>query len=53
LIRGLHILEAKWHGYVEIGLEQGDKRGHELVGLFHHDLMVTGVSIKERESFTT
>jgi hypothetical protein len=41
------------HGYVVVGLERGDKRDHELVRLFHHDLVVTEVSIKERESFTT
>jgi hypothetical protein len=53
LVRSPRIVEAKRHGYIAISPEQGDKRSHKLVRLFHHDLMVTGVSIKERESLTT
>jgi hypothetical protein len=51
LICCLGVIEAKRHGYKAIGSEQGDKRSCELVGLFHHNLMVTGVSIKKGESF--
>jgi hypothetical protein len=32
--------------------EWGDERDHELVRLFHHDLMVPLVLIKQAEGFT-
>jgi hypothetical protein len=53
LVCSPRVLEAKWHGYVVVGPKRGDKRGRKLVGLFHHDLVITRVSIKEAEGFAT
>ena len=48
LVCGPCISEAKWHSHIAIHAEWGDERSHELVRLFHLDLMVTGIRIKER-----
>ena len=47
LIRSPDVLESKGHHNVAERSEHSDERGHELVGLFHRDLMVPGVRIKE------
>ena len=41
------VLESEWHHNIAERSKQGDERGHELVGLFHRDLIVLGVCIKE------
>ena len=46
------VLQTEWHRDVAKRSEGGDERRHELVGLFHHDLMVAGGRIKEAEGFT-
>ena len=48
LVRGTCVSEAERHSHVAVHAEWCDKRSRELVGLFHLDLMVTGVRIKER-----
>jgi hypothetical protein len=53
LVCGPRVFEAKRHGYIVVSSERSDERSRELVGLFHHDLMVTGVSIKEGKSLTS
>ena len=52
LVHSPNVLESKWHHNVAERSERGDERGRKLVGLFHHDLMVPGVCIKELEGFT-
>jgi len=41
------VSEAERHGYVAVHAEWSDERSRELVGLFHLDLMVTRIRIKE------
>ena len=41
------ISEAKGHRDIAVHAKRCDKRGRELVGLFHFDLMVTGIHIKK------
>ena len=41
------VSKAKGHHDVAVHAEKGNKRSHELVGLFHFDLMITGVCIKK------
>ena len=41
------VSEAEGHRIVAVHAERCDKRSRELVGLFHLDLVVTGVSIKK------
>ena len=41
------VSEAKGHRNVAVHAERRDERSRELVGLFHLDLVVTGVSIKK------
>ena len=48
LVCGPCVSETKWHGYIAVHAEWGDERSRELVGLFHLDLMVTEIRIKER-----
>ena len=48
LVCGPCVSETEWHGQVAVHAEWGDERSRELVGLFHLDLMVTGIRIKER-----
>ena len=52
LVCSPHILQAERHCDIAERSEWGDERCHELVGLFHRDLMVPGVRIKEAKSFT-
>ena len=47
LVRGPCVSETKWHSSIAVHAEWGDERSRELVGLFHLDLMVTGIRIKE------
>ena len=47
LVRSPSFLEFERHRNVAERSEQGDERGCELVRLFHRDLMVLGVRIKE------
>ena len=47
LVRSPGVLESERHRNVAERSKQGDERGRELVGLFHRDLMVSGVRIKE------
>ena len=47
LVHSPSILESEQHRNVAERSKRGDERGCELVGLFHHDLMVPGVCIKE------
>ena len=52
LVRSPSVLQVEWHCDVVERFKWGDERCHELVGLFHHDLMVPGVGIKEAKGFT-
>ena len=52
LVHSPSILQTKQHCDVAERSEWGDERCRELVGLFHHDLMVPGVCIKEAKGFT-
>ena len=45
------VLQTERHCDVAERSEGGDERCRELVGLFHHDLMVPGVCIKEAKGF--
>jgi hypothetical protein len=45
------ILQIEWHANVTLQFEWRDKRSHELVRLFHHNLIVARVRIKEAEGF--
>ena len=47
LICSSGVSEAKRHRDVTVHAEKCDKRGRKLVGLFHLDLVVTGISIKK------
>jgi len=47
------VTKSERHGYVIVHTKRGDERGCELVRLFHFYLMVAGISIKEREGFTS
>ena len=47
LVCGPYVSETEWHGHVAVHAVRGDERSRELVGLFHLDLMVTGIRIKE------
>ena len=47
LVRSPGVLESKRHRNVTERSERGDEIGRELVGLFHRDLMVLRVRIKE------
>jgi hypothetical protein len=51
LIRGSYVAQPEGHGCVTIHALWGDERGHELVGLFHLDLVVTRIRIKEGKCF--
>ena len=46
------VLKAERHGYVAKHSKRGDERSRELVRLFHLNLVVSGIRIKERRSFT-
>jgi hypothetical protein len=47
------ILQPEGHGSIAIHTMWGDERGRELVGLFHPDLVIAGVGIKEGYRFTS
>ena len=47
LIGSSGVSEAKGHRNVTVHAERCDKRSRELVGLFHLDLVVTGIGIKK------
>ena len=47
LICSSGVSEAKGHRDVAVHDERCDKRGRELVGPFHLDLVVTGISIEK------
>ena len=48
LVRGPCVSKTEWHSHIAVHAEWGDERSRKLVGLFHLDLMVTGICIKER-----
>ena len=45
------VLQTEQHYDIAERSKGGDERCHELVGLFHRNLMVPGVRIKEAEGF--
>ena len=45
------VLQTELHCDVAERSKGGDERCHELVGLFHRDLMVSGVCIKQAKGF--
>jgi hypothetical protein len=47
MVRGTDVPQPKGHGSIAIHTIRGDKRSHELVKLFHPDLVITGIGIKE------
>ena len=51
LVRCRSVLQTKRHRDIAVRSEGGDERCRELVGLFHRDLMIAGIRIKEAESF--
>jgi hypothetical protein len=53
LVCSPRVLELERHGDIAVRPKRGDKRGRELVGLFHHNLVVVGISIKEGENFVS
>jgi hypothetical protein len=53
LVRGTRFSQAKEHGSVAIHVVRSDKRSRKLVELFHLDLVITKVSVEERQSFTS
>ena len=50
LIGSSSVSEAEGHHNVAVHAERRDKRSRELVGLFHLDLVVTGVGIRMDKS---
>jgi len=52
LVRSPSVLQTERHCDVAERSELDDERRHELVGLFHRDLIVPGVHIKEAKGFT-
>ena len=52
LIRSPRVFQTERYCDVAERSERGDERCRELVGLFHRDLMVPGVRIKEAKGFT-
>ena len=53
LVCGPYVSEAERHSHVAVHAEWGDERSPKLVGLFHLDLMVTRIRIKERQGFAS
>ena len=47
LVCGPCVSKAERHSHIAVHAEWCDERSRELVGLFHLDLMVTGIRIKE------
>jgi len=52
LVCSPYVLKAERHGYITKHSERSDERSRELVGLFHLDLVVPRISIKESQSLT-
>jgi hypothetical protein len=53
LVCSPRVLEPERHGDIAVRPKRGDERGHGLVRLFHHNLMVARMSIKEGEDFAS
>jgi hypothetical protein len=53
LVCGTNVPQSEGHGSIAIHAILGDQRSRELVGLFHPDLVVEGVGIKEGHGFTS
>jgi hypothetical protein len=53
LIRGTGIPQTKGHGSITVHTITGDERSRELVGLFHPDLVIARVGIKEGQSLAS
>ena len=49
LVCSSSVSKAKGHRDVAVHAKRGDERSRELVGLFHLDLVVTGVCIKKKD----
>jgi hypothetical protein len=47
LVCGTNISQIEGHGSVVVHVVRGDKRSRELVRLFHLDLVITEVGVKE------
>jgi hypothetical protein len=47
LVYGASVPQPKGHGSITIHTMCGDERGCKLVGIFHPDLMIVEVGIKE------
>ena len=47
------VFQTKWHGDIAKRFKGGDERCRELVRLFHRNLMVHRVRIKEAEGFAS
>jgi hypothetical protein len=53
LVCSPRILKPKQHGDIAVRPKRDDERGHGLVGPFHHNLVVAGISTKEGENFVS
>jgi hypothetical protein len=53
LVCGTSIPQTEGHGSVAIHAIRGDERSSELVGLFHLDLVIAEVGVKEGHGFTS
>jgi hypothetical protein len=53
LVCSPHVLESERYGDIAVRPKRGDERGHGLVELFHHNLVVAKISIKEGEGFAS
>ena len=53
LVGGASVLQTERHGHVAVRTIRGDKRGRELIGIFHYDLVIAGVGIQKGEDLTT
>jgi hypothetical protein len=53
LVCSPRVLEPERHGDIAVRPKWVDERGRGLVRLFHHNLVVAGISIKEGEDFTS
>ena len=51
LVHSPRVFQTERHCDIAERSKWGDERCRELVGLFHHDLMVPGVHIKEAKGF--
>jgi hypothetical protein len=53
LVCSPRVLEPERHGDIAVRPKWGDERGRGLVKLFHHNLVVARISIKEGEDFAS